>query len=192
MNKTVGRITQEINCNASTWARGSQDCGGGDALAVPWQEGELFVVTNLLFLIGWEYILPPLILNRAVPQEARHRAHEEHVQNIRRFHESLQQAEAVLPDATTDWPHRPCPRTPPFWLLSGETPLRRDMRWAPGGWAGAACSVFSISCCSGMFCRAFDLYVSVKVDLEPRRVLHRWICLSLVPSIPSGLVLANL
>lgn len=43
-----------------------------------------------------EIYLPPFIPDRSVARSQASR-HEEHVQNIRRFHESLQQGEAVSP-----------------------------------------------------------------------------------------------
>lgn len=101
---------------------------------------------------------PHLFSTEAVPQEARHRAMKSMCRTSADSMNpcSRQRQSCQTP---TDWPHRPCPRAPPFWLLSGETPLRRDAEnhgGAPGGWAEAACSVFSIRCrCSGMFCRGF-------------------------------------
>lgn len=49
------------------------------------------------FLIGSEFILAPFISDRNSATRSQALRHEEHVQNIRRFHESLQQGEAVLP-----------------------------------------------------------------------------------------------
>lgn len=54
----------------------------------------LLIVTLGVFLF---LTLAPFIPDRSSTTRSQASRHEEHVQNIRRFHESLQQGEAVLP-----------------------------------------------------------------------------------------------
>lgn len=139
---------------------------------------------------------PHLFSTEAVPQEARHHAMKsmcrtsaDSMNPCSRQRQSCQM--------TTDWPHRPCPRVPPFWLLSGETlhwekTQRTIVEHKVDGQRQPAVSFPSAATALGCFAGAF-VYVNVKVDLEPHRILHRWICLSLGVSILQGaMVLAHL
>lgn len=132
---------------------------------------------------------PYFFSTEVVPQEARHHAMKsmcrtsaDSMNPCSRQRQSCQM--------TTDWPHHPCPPVPPFWLLSGETlqweeTRRTIVEHKVNGQRQPAVCFPSATTALGCFAGAF-MYVSVKENLEPHRILHRWVCLSLEPSIPSG------
>lgn len=186
MNKTVGRITQEVII-ASTWMPEARTVVVGMHWQCHGRRVSCLLSQIYCFLIGWEYILPHLFSAEAVPQEARHRAMKsmcrtsaDSMNPCSRQGQSLARRDRLAASPMTS--------SRLHSTSLGWDSTEKDMKGIPDDglhtrWMGREqlLQCFPSDALLWDVLQGLSLYVSIKVDLEPRRVLHRWICLWCLP-----------